>query len=145
MNKQQYGIAWDDRLNLGDAHVDSQHKRLFELVSELVDQCMDGSSAAKLSETLVFLTNYTVQHFFDEELLQIQYDFPGYKKHKQIHEDFKMEVSCLAQRYVESGSSKELSDDVNKIIVRWLIEHIRKEDKKIGEHIKHMIACGVEV
>ena len=140
MNAQTHGIAWDDRLKLGNEQVDAQHKRLFELLSELVGQCIDGSNAEKLRETLDFLVNYTISHFYDEESIQVQYNFPEYRKHKQMHEDFKKVVGGLVQRFNESGSSKELSNDVNKVIVRWLISHIRQEDKKIGEHISRMTA-----
>ena len=140
MDTQMQGIVWDERLKLDNEKVDSQHKRLFELLSELVKQCTDGCNVEKLRETLDFLSDYTVQHFYDEESLQIQYNFPGYTRHKQLHEDFKKVVGDLVQRFAESGSSKELSDDVNKIVVRWLISHIQQEDKKIGKHIQQMTA-----
>jgi len=145
MREQRYGIAWDDKLKMGNEQVDTQHKRLFELVNELVGQCMDGSNAEKLKETLDFLVNYTVYHFYDEESLQVQYSFPEYKRHKQLHEDFKETVGGLVQRFAESGSSEELSNDVNKIVVRWLVGHIQKEDKKIGEHIRRVTARTMTV
>jgi len=59
-----------------------------------------------------------------------------FKKHKKIHENFKATVGELVQRFEDSGSSENLSSDVNKILVRWLVNHIQKEDSKIGEHIK---------
>jgi len=136
MNEQKYGIAWDDRLKLGNEQVDAQHKRLFELLGGLVSQCMDGKNTEMLKETLDFLVDYTVRHFYDEESLQVQYSFPEYKRHKQMHEDFKILVGSLVQRFLRSGSTETLSNDVNKIIVRWLASHIRHEDKKIGEHIR---------
>ena len=140
MNTQLQGIAWDDKLKLDNEQVDAQHKRLFELLSELVCQCIDGSSTERLKETLDFLADYTVKHFHDEESLQVQYIFPEYAKHKQLHEGFKKVVAGLVQRFTENGSSKELSDDVNKIVIRWLISHIQQEDKKVGEHIKRVTA-----
>lgn len=138
MSGQTYGIAWDDRFKLGQEEVDAQHKRLFELVSELVSQCMEGINAEKLKETLDFLVSYTVQHFYDEESLQVRYNFPEYKEHKQKHEDFKNVVGELAGRFIESGSSEDLSNDVNKVVVRWLVNHIQRDDKKIGEHIRRV-------
>ena len=140
MCTQMQGIVWDDRLKLDNEQVDAQHKRLFELLSELVNQCMDGSNTEKLKDTLDFLVRYTVQHFYDEESIQVQYNFPEYRKHKQLHEDFTKVVGGLVKRFDESGSSKELCNDVNRIVVRWLIYHIQQEDKKIGEYIKQITA-----
>ena len=134
------GLAWKDDFNLGHEWVDMQHRRLFELVNGLVDSCADGSDIIKLKGTLDFLVNYTVQHFVDEEALQLQYSYPGYERHKGLHEDFKTTVGGLVEKFTASGSSAELSSDVNKIVVRWLVNHIQREDKKIGEHIRSVAA-----
>jgi len=136
MVEVKYGIAWDDMLKIGDEKVDAQHKMLFDLLSVLVNQCIDGSSKEMLQDTLDFLVNYTVQHFYDEESLQVRQNYPGYGKHKQMHDDFKQTVGDLIRRFVKDGSSEALCDDVNKIVIRWLVGHIQQEDKKIGEHIR---------
>ena len=134
--KREHGIKWSDEYALGDERVDSQHRELFKLVADLVDSCENGSSSAHLKNTLDFLVNYTVQHFNDEEALQIKYNYPEYEAHKKLHEDFKVTVTDLVNRFSETGSSSWLSSDVNKIVVKWLIQHIMSEDKKIGGYLK---------
>ena len=135
-----YGLAWKDEFNLGNEWVDMQHRRLFELVGGLIASCADGSDTEKLKGTLDFLVNYTLQHFNDEEDLQLKYNYPEYEKHKSLHEDFKNTVGILVEKFTASGSSAELSSDVNKIVVRWLINHIQREDKKIGVYIRSLPA-----
>ena len=130
------GIAWKDSFALGNEQVDLQHKKLFALLSEIVNACMDGSDTGKLHETLDFLVNYTVRHFHFEEELQLRYNYPEYEQHKQLHEDFKITVGELVEKFNKNGSSTELSKTVNRIIVRWLINHIQREDKKIGVYIR---------
>jgi hemerythrin len=132
----KYGIAWNDDYKLGNEQVDAQHYRLFQLLSNLIGSCMDGTDIEKLRETLDFLVNYTVQHFNDEEALQIRYNFPDYDRHKQLHEAFKETVGMLVQKFIDSGSSAELSIDISKIVAQWLINHIKREDLKIGYHIR---------
>ena len=134
----QYGLAWSKDFELGNTQVDTQHRRLFELVSELVEACMLGCDSAQLKATLDFLVNYTVQHFRDEEALQVRVKYPGYENHKRLHEDFKVSVGDLVRKFNDGGSSEELSNNVNRVIVRWLINHIQQEDKKIGKHIDSM-------
>ena len=143
MSEIRYGIAWSDDFKLGNDHVDMQHYRLFELVSELISACMDGSDTEKLKKTLDFLVEYTLLHFSDEEDLQTWYNFPEYERHKQLHEDFKVTVGSLVQSFSDSGSSTDLSNEVNKIVVRWLVNHIQREDKKIGEHIRKVAAGDI--
>jgi len=136
LSDYRYGLAWSEKFELQNEEVDSQHRRLFELLSELVAACMDGTDTVKLKETLDFLVDYTIKHFLDEEMLQLRYNYPDYKNHRQMHEAFKITVSELVLKYDRNGSSIELSNDVNKIIIQWLVNHIQKEDMKIGRHIR---------
>jgi hemerythrin len=132
----KYGIEWDEKYSIGYEHVDLQHRRLFELLSDLITASMNHSDTDQLKKTIDFLVDYTVKHFYDEESVQVQWNYPEYEKHKQIHEDFKGVVTGIVQKYNENGSSTELNNDVNKIIVRWIVNHIQNEDKKIGEFIR---------
>jgi len=134
--KLDQGIAWDESLMTGNVQVDMQHQKIFKKVSNLVYLCEDGSDINKLSDTLEFLVKYAIQHFTDEEALQIEYGYPEYENHKKEHDDFKITVSDLVQRFKEKGSSAELSHEVNSIIVKWLVSHIQHEDKKISEYIR---------
>ena len=134
-DKIKYGIAWDDAYLIGYDTVDAQHRKLFVMLSELIEFCMLDLSSAKLSDTIAFLVEYTVRHFEDEEALQLQYCYPDYENHKKMHEEFKVTVAEIMADYVKNGSSAALSESVNKTIVRWLVSHIMGEDKKIGEHI----------
>ena len=126
------GIKWNDNYLLGNEQVDNQHRKLFELVNSLVDSCDEETATDELRSTLNFLLRYTVQHFEDEETLQIQSNFPEYEEHKKLHENFKITVRDLVQRFIDSNSPEQLRHDVKKILVRWLIHHILEEDKKIG-------------
>ena len=131
-----HGIAWNEGLALGDENVDGQHHQIFGMVSGLVAACADGTDALKLKESLDFLVNYTLQHLSDEEDLMLRYNYPGFKNHKQMHDQFKITVSGLVQRFETNDNSKALSSDLIRTVVRWLTTHIMQEDKKIVSHIR---------
>ena len=130
------GIAWNDKYKLGEAKVDEQHRKLFELLSNLVESCENKTNLNKVHDALNFLVGYTVRHFEDEEELQLKWGFPEYEQHKQLHDDFKVTVGELVKQFKESGSSEELSNLLNKTVATWLIRHIQREDKKIGVFIQ---------
>ena len=136
MSIEQFVIAWSEEYELGNDFVDSQHKRLFELVGNIGKHCVEGGDLNTLSETLDFLLQYTVQHFHDEESLQIKYNFPEYEYHKKLHEEFEATVSEKVAEFKEKGSTKDLIDTVNEVVIEWLVNHILKEDMKIGAYIK---------
>ena len=136
MGIEQFEIAWSEEYELGNDFVDSQHKKLFELVNNIGKHFNDGRDINKLSETLDFLLQYTVQHFSDEEALQIKFNFPEYEYHKKLHEEFEAIVSEKAAEFKAKGSTRNLKDTVNDFVITWLVNHILKEDMKIGAYIK---------
>ena len=137
IHELKYGIAWNEDLMTGNTLVDMQHQKIFECVSDLVQACEDGNNAVKLEDTLSFLISHMVQHFTDEEALQLEYDYPDYKHHKAEHEKYKITVNSFAQRVREVGASPELSCEVNKFVVTWLIDHIQHQDKKLSKYIRN--------
>jgi len=137
MDDGTQGLAWSSKYNIGKEEVDEQHKKLFEMINALASSAEDGSDTEKIQTTLDFLVEYTVQHFYDEEKVQVLYIYPDYERHKKIHEDFKVTVTGLVTEFKESGYSKELHDALNKALAKWIVNHILQEDKKIGEHIRN--------
>ncbi len=129
-------IKWSSDLEIGNEAIDAQHRQLLDVLNGLVEACIRGDNIEKISGTLDFLVQYTVRHFADEEKLQIECSYPGYERHKGIHEAFKKTVAGLVQRYEDTGLSEELSSDLNKIVATWFVRHIGMEDRKIGEHIR---------
>jgi len=141
---EEYGLDWNEYYSLGNEQVDNQHRELFNLVNSLIRSCDDGTDTVKLKETLLFLVNYAVLHFDDEEALQIKYNYPEYENHKKLHDEFKVVVIELVKRFNETGSSIELSKDVKKIVIKWLVKHIMDEDKKIGNYLRKLGEGGLE-
>jgi len=129
-------IKWSDEYLIGDEKVDRQHKQLFKLVGYLIESCDEGHDSLLLHETLEFLILYTVQHFNDEETLQLRCNYPHYDTHKKSHEEFKATVLNFVEEFKTNGSSAELSATINEVVVNWLIEHVSKEDRKIAQYIK---------
>ncbi|MDR1588193.1 MAG: bacteriohemerythrin, partial [Treponema sp.] len=132
----KHGVAWSTDLESGNAAIDSQHKQIFRLINSLAAACVEGRGVETLGDTLEFLAGYTIRHFADEEALQEVYQYPALEEHKKLHDEFKETVSSLVARYKSDGSSEMLFDQVNSVIVRWLIRHIKGEDYKIAEFIR---------
>ena len=136
MSIEQFNILWSKEYELGNDFVDSQHKRLFDLVNNIGKSCREGEDVIVLCQTLDFLLQYTVQHFSDEEALQLKHNFPEYEHHKKLHDDFEAAVIEKVTVFKEKGSTEDLLDTVNEIVITWLVNHILKEDMKIGAYIR---------
>jgi hemerythrin len=128
-------MKWTDDLSVGVELIDTQHKALIDAVNELFNACSKGLGRKKISETLEFLQNYVVTHFSDEEAVQRKSGYPEYANHKKLHAEFIKSVTTYSQRLETDGPSISLVADFNSFVTNWLIYHISREDKKIGQFI----------
>ncbi len=76
-------FEWKPGYSLGHGDIDGQHKKLFELASELHAAMMEGKGENALSATLARLITYTKTHFANEERLMQTYHYPDYPDTKR--------------------------------------------------------------
>ena len=129
--------VWTKDLETGNIMIDTQHKQLIQAINNLLEACAKGQGRIQIDETLNFLNDYISSHFKDEEMLQKKYEYPDYINHKQYHEGFKKVVKEIVEEYNKGGATIILVGKVNKSIGEWLINHIKREDKKVAQHIKN--------
>lgn len=128
--------SWDKSLETGNLTIDTQHKSIIKAINDLLDACSKGKGRVEVEKTLKFLQDYVIKHFSDEEKLQLKYNYPDYKAHREKHEAFKKVVKDIVDEYNKSGASIQLVAKVNSSVAGWLISHIKIEDKKVAAHIK---------
>ena len=129
-------FQWDASLETGFEKVDRQHKLLMLAARDLEEATLNGKSDKVVMETLEFLANYVVKHFTDEEQLQIDYGYPDYLTHKQIHEDFKVTVGKFVERINMEGLSAKLSVELCSLLDAWLLHHIKGDDSRMAAFVK---------
>jgi hemerythrin len=89
-----------------------------------------------LKNSMDFLNEYTIRHFYEEEQLQKKSKFPYYPQHRQVHEAFKATIRELSSQLVLNGPSEALINNVREKVGEWLINHIQKMDKVLADYIK---------
>lgn len=126
-------MAWDDSFSTGVPRYDEQHKVLFRMVNDLHDAMQQKRTKEAIGEILRGLADYTVNHFADEEKVFAQTRYPDEAKHKLLHKDLVDQVVTLIGKF-QSGETV-LSQDVITFLQKWLVEHIKGQDKKYGPHL----------
>lgn len=124
-------------LETGNITIDKQHRQLIDAINDLLEACTTGQGRTKLESTTKFLYDYTSKHFADEEKLQLSSHYPDYSNHKKYHEDFKATVIGLSKKLNEQGPTITLVGEVNNAIAGWLINHIKREDTKVAQHLRN--------
>ncbi|MDR1928992.1 MAG: hemerythrin family protein [Treponema sp.] len=128
--------VWSDSLSVGHEKIDGQHKQLFAAINDLIRVSQSGNTGDELKKSLDFLNDYTIKHFFEEEQLQLKFQYPDYENHKKLHEGLKQVLRELMHEWILKGSSKALAEGIKVKIGDWLVTHIKAEDTKLGAHIK---------
>jgi len=128
---------WNDDMLIGVEKIDEQHQSLVKALDELHEACESNRGRDYIHKTLLFIANYTKEHFADEEKIQEEYGFPEMRMHKKQHDDFVTTATKLILEYVTVKSPDEFAMKICVILIDWVSNHIYTEDKKIGEYIRN--------
>lgn len=133
-------MMWKEKYRLGVPSIDEQHEELFRRVSEFVISLRKEGQwedkLPKVKETLEFMQSYVITHFADEEAYQQSVNYPGFEKHKEIHDQFKAEVGEYAKRFEQEGFAEDTVQQFAGKLMAWLINHVAASDQKIADWVR---------
>ena len=129
------GIQWRESLAIGVETIDNQHKELLLRFDRLLNSCQTGQGIEELKKLLVFLAEYVHKHFNDEEALQHLHRYPGYEAHRAEHLYFIEQLNKLNSETEAKGIFTHHVIETNNMLLKWLLNHISKSDKELGEFI----------
>ena len=129
-------MEWTDDLSTGSAAIDEQHRELFKRINSLLEACRQGKGKTEVSKVIKFLGEYVVTHFSDEEKYMEAHHYPEFAKHKALHLEFMENFRDLKHQLEEEGPALHLVVKTNHLVVQWLLNHIRKVDRALGEFLK---------
>lgn len=129
-------VEWADYLATGVLEIDDQHKGLFKIINELLDACNQGKGKEEVGTVVRFLDEYVIKHFETEENAMKKYGYPDYSMHKAQHTQFIKNFSDLKREIELKGIGVNIVVKTNKMVVDWLVNHIRKTDIQLGAFLK---------
>ena len=127
---------WNESFRIGVENIDRQHKELFKKTEELLIEVRNESveyadRKEKCISTILFLKDYAVKHFADEEAYQISINYKDFDAHKKLHEKFVETVLQHEKKLTESDFAKTDVSEFAEMLVAWLLYHVVDADKKI--------------
>jgi len=142
--------AWDSRFETKIYDIDSQHKRLFALLSNLEAVFQENpnnllSKIDEIKEAINALEDYTLSHFLIEERVMEKNNYPEIEKHKLQHDAFTDKIFEMKKKFAGdtvSHSEAELHKFLENLISflgDWLINHILKQDMDYKPYIKYSL------
>lgn len=126
-------FQWKEAYSVKVSALDNQHKKLFELVSELHEAMGAGHGKQVAGDILDRLIAYTVQHFAAEEKLMEKYKYPSLATHRGEHKALTDKVVAFKKEF-EAGSSN-LTPQLMTFLQQWLKNHIQTVDQRYSDFL----------
>lgn len=119
-------MVWKPEYAIGDARVDEQHQRLFEIYNQLCDAHPGSVDHERLLHDLYA---YAVFHFAEEEALMETVGIPAAKReaHIRVHRSFFNTLERLKTQSLDTAAA---------FFREWLVHHILTDDREIGRFLE---------
>ncbi len=126
-------IKWsEERHMLGIGEVDSQHRRLIDVVNGLQAALSEGQAKEVVCNFLAVMEEYSRNHFSYEEELMLSWGHPGYSATKRKHESFIRQLQTLSREYRLGNMS--VSMNTLNFLKDWLDHHIVNENREYNPY-----------
>jgi hemerythrin len=112
-------LEWKEKYRIGDGQVDAQHQEWFQLANRFLMTCDEQSFSA--SGEAFF--HYTRHHFFHEESLMRERQYPLAAAHAKEHEKLLSTLTKILGIGRSVLSKEELDDFVNYCLVKHITTH----------------------
>ncbi len=128
-------MEWNQNLSIGVPTLDDQHRQLVAAFNELQGAMRSGQGSAQLLSTLRFLGEYAVKHFSTEESLMRVHRYPGLEAHRAEHDAFRADFARIMKEAEAARHRVAMTMDVSNRILEWLLAHIGRVDRRMGEYL----------
>lgn len=126
-------FAWTQKMSVGMARIDKEHRGLFDIINQLHDAMLAGRGSQTLRPVLAHLAEYTKLHFGHEEELLRMHGYPGLADHLKLHEIFRAKVGELDAR--SKAGTVALSVSTLDFLCDWLSKHILGVDMQYKDFL----------
>jgi len=123
-------VHWTEDLRVGIDAIDAHHQYLFDLVNDLIEEVINGTSLDEILHILNALSAYVYVHFRAEERMMEHYRFDNLEYHKQQHKAFELKLKELSREMHENPMVAQF--EIINFLTEWLVTHITHEDTKLA-------------
>lgn len=125
---------WKESYLLGVDSIDKQHMELFDMTESLLKAIEDSDTNKHKKEcekTILFLKQYALEHFADEEKYMSSIQYCGFTEHQRLHQGFVSDVLKYEEKMISSDFSMVSIIDFTGMLTAWLAYHVAGADQKI--------------
>lgn len=142
-----FHFDWADNFAVNIESIDTHHKQYFKIARDIEQQiqikCM-GITDKQILDIVCDLREYAGYHFYEEERLMKETNYPYLLEHQKKHSAFQTRISKLDIPKMRENPEKEL-----KLLLEFLLDnfynHIMTEDHQMAAHVLAQEKKDVEI
>ncbi len=115
-------IEWDEKYSVGVPMIDEGHKRFIDIINNATYVKKHVDSPRAISEILVDMTAFELEHFETEETCMKNYEYYDHKSHKDEHDNFSKTISSYCKKLMDGEFIA--MDEVLVDLEQYLVNHI---------------------
>ena len=132
---KEYSLQWDASLKLNVDEIDEQHQHLIGLAERVFSISSPLEDIVVVINSIRELQSYIQTHFADEERLMVKHGYPLLEEHRVLHRRITFEVETMLHT---TRDVMELVENMKKVMRKWVIQHILREDRKIAQFLHNL-------
>ena len=129
-------FEWSEKCSVGIPELDAQHRRLIELINELVNSMQTGETNGNAAAILKELNRYAESHLQREELVLRVKGYPRYAEHKAEHDAYRAKIAALLE-YSERG---DFTVRLTNFVSDWWRFHVQGTDQEYARFFRAQAA-----
>ena len=126
------GFEWTEKCSVGIPELDAQHRRLIELIAELVGCMQSGDNNEQAAAALKELNRYADTHLQREELVLRVRGYPRYLEHKAEHDSYRARLDALLVHSERADFLVRLTNFVSE----WWRFHVLGTDQEYARYFR---------
>lgn len=127
-------MKWSDEYKIGIPTVDSQHRRLFELINELNEALQAGLKVSDIEKLIVALDQYKTRHFQLEEKHMKECGYPGLAEQQKAHNFFMNRFNEISEELGRTGMTPAIVKTIQGELADWVKDHVTGLDMDFGRY-----------
>jgi len=127
-------FEWCDEYVVDGGQIDHEHRSLIRMANDVFSVGEPQEHRDRIIGLVKELYQYMETHFENEEDIMRECNYPRYPEHMAKHREILAEMNRAIRdirgldRYIEN---------LQDMMVHWVIRHIAQDDALIGEHLQH--------
>jgi len=115
-------MIWTNELSIGNTKIDNEHKKLLDVIDDLVELVELNSNRQKFAEILSKMTDYVFSHLRKEENYMKDFGYPKLNEHIQNHNEYNYKVAMYNIELL--GNNPPDPNEIIEYLEKWWKNHI---------------------